>query len=241
MFDWLKKLVVPIEETKPILPPEQALEELRALVTDVVLEEVYEALDLAAETVRPEIESWVRDGNLGEYPMHASVVWLAYQDGNRGEQLAPDLRDHLDAAIHWAFQFEINNVLLGAALGALDSLSEKDRNDSAIRYFEALADVTVRRYWLMLKVRTPELLKLVGESLADYDPEQRKKMAGAFRQFSPEDADLVFEYLDVDGPGAEMFVEALPVLNDPRSEPKLRTLADSEHANVREAARRVLG
>ncbi len=244
MLEWFKKWMtravqVPLEEREPVTADE-ALVQLRQMTSDAEIDDVWTGLDENANEVRAEVEDDVDDGTLGEYPMHAAVIWLGYRDGNDEVALSERVRQRLEDACLWAFQFEENHILLGGALGALDGLSQEEREDFALQLFEKLGPESVRRFWLLLKVRSRRFLKSVSAALQSFEHHQRPRMAGAFRQFTDDEVELLLEFADLESPGAEMWVVALGACNSPRATERLEKALDHDDSDVVRAARRAL-
>lgn len=242
MLDWLKKLLPagPPPAAEPPPTAEEALTRLQTLASDAMIEEVWDGMDLHASELESVVKQRLIEGTLGRYPSHAATIWLAYQRGNR-EELADDVVvDRLEDSVVWALGFEENNVLIGGALGALDALEPSRREAMALRVFEAMGDDSARRFWLLLKVRTDAMMQVVADALEAYRPELRPKMAGVFRQFRPEDVDLLLRYYDPQSAGAAMFVEAFGAVRSEAARDVLEEATADERSEVAEAARRGL-
>jgi len=207
VFNWFKKPKETPEEP-PFGTAETALEGLIAVVSDGVIEDVWDAMDQVPDELLPQVETLIRQDRLGEYPRHCAILWHAYTLSNRGEHVAEFLKPSLEDSVYWALTFEINNVLIGGALGALDGLSDDERERLALAVFERLGASNARKYWLLLKVRTDAMLKTVAQSF-DRLPEDRAKMVGAFRQFRAEDLPLLKKYHQPGKPGFELFEIAI--------------------------------
>jgi hypothetical protein len=238
MLDWIKRLLPAPEPAAPPPTPAEALARLQTMTTDVVVEDVWDGLDLHAVELEPEVRQLLVDGTLGPYPAHAATIWLAYRRGNVGRVAEPEILDRLEDSVTWALQFEENNVLIGGALGALDSVPEERREALALAVFEAMGEGSARRYWLLLKVRTDAMLDAVSDALERYDPRRRAKMAGAFRQFQPEDVALLLRHYDADSPGAAMFLEALGATGSRQALDVVRMAVDDPRPEVARAALR---
>ncbi len=252
MLDWLKqKFRGPL--TEPV-EPDLALQQLRMVASDAVFEEVWESMDGCAASIEEDVTVAIRTGQLGEYPMHAATIWLAYTLGASGRTLPEDLCARLEGSIAWAMGFDENTVLLGGALGALDAIEPPQREATAVRIFEDAGVAKPRRYWLLLKVRGDALMTTVVDALRSftppeapdseneeyvYTPTDANRMAGAFRQFGPADFELVCRHFDLASPGAQFLVEALGSTGPPALE-LLREAAADERPAVRDAAERWL-
>ncbi len=203
MFKWFKNLNEKPEETR-FVAAEAALEGLMGVASDGVIEDVWDAMDQVPDELLPQVEALILQDRLGEYPRHCAILWHAYTLSNRGERVAEFLAPLVEDSVHWALTFEVNNVLIGGALGALDGLSDKERERLALAVFERLGKTNARRYWLLLKVRTDAMLNAVAQSFERL-PEDRAKMVGAFRQFGPEDLPLLHKYHQPGKTGFELF------------------------------------
>lgn len=209
VIKWLKSFgEKPPDIKKPT--SEEALTGLMQIASDGVIEDVWDAMDQLPEQLLSQIEQLIQEDRLGEYPRHSAILWHAYTLSNRGQGIATFLQPILEDSIHWAFTFEVNNVLIGGALGALDGLAEKDRERMALSVFHRLGDTNARKYWLLLKVRTDAMLDAVAKSFERL-PEDRSKMVGAFRQFDPNDLPLLKKYHQPDNPNFEFFEIAIHV------------------------------
>ena len=218
---------------------DEAVASLRRIGSDAVVEDVWDALDFYRDEVQPRVEAML-DEPLGEYPRHCTVLWLAYTAGNQGRIASDAVLTRVRESIVWAMRFEENQVLIGGALGALESVPEPRRNELALDVFEALGSESSRRYWLMMKVKTDALMTAVIEALEDFDESQRAKMAGAFRQFGPADAELLLRHFRPDSPAADLLVEALGATRSQEVRPALEEVADDPRDAVRGAAARAL-
>lgn len=207
MFNWFKTPKETPEET-PFVDAEAALEGLVRIASDAVIEDVWDAMDQVPDELLPQVENLIRQDRLGEYPRHCAILWHAYTLSNRGQSVAEFLKPSLEDSVHWALTFEVNNVLIGGALGALDGLSDDERERVALAVFERLGDTNARKYWLLLKVRTDAMLRAVAQSF-DRLPEDRSKMVGAFRQFRAEDLPLLKKYHQPGKSGFEFFEIAI--------------------------------
>lgn len=243
MLDWLKKLAAaaqPPDDDTPPKTPDEALTALQGIISDAVIEEVWDALDLHAAVLEGQVRTMVVSEQLGEYPRHAATIWLGYQLGKSDRRIDDALRALLTDSIVWAFGFEENHVLLGGALGALDGLSGAEREAIALDAFERLGADSLRRYWFVLKVRTDAMIAAVSEALQAYEPEMRPKMGGAFRQFTAADVATLREHYDPASPGAEMFVEAFAATRSEEVRDVLEAATEDERPGVREVAERGL-
>lgn len=244
MLKWFKKLMtravqVPVEEREPV-SAEEAIVALQQMTSDAEIDDVWLGLDENAEEVRAELEEMVEVGTLGRYPLHAAVIWLGYQRGNQGELAEDSVRERLHEACVWAFGFEENHILLGGALGALDALDADERESFALELFDDLGDESMRRYWLLLKVRSETFLARVAQGLESYDHAQRPRMAGAFRQFDDVDVERLLEFADLTSPGAEMWVVALGSVDDERTTAMLEKALEHDDPHVIKAAQAAL-
>lgn len=226
MFKWLRRLLPPSDLDEPTLSPDEAVQALQTLATDALVENVWEGLDAAPYSVRDTVRELVDSEALGVYPRHTAIIWLGYQEGNNGRLIDPELAARVEESIVWAFGFDTNNVLTGGALGVLDGLPDSDREAMALRIFRTLGPESPRRYWLLMKVRTPAFVKEVAESMRDYDVQARPKMVGAFRQFGREDFELLREIWDAEAPGADLFAEALGATGHPEARSLLQPCVD---------------
>jgi hypothetical protein len=242
MLEWLKKLLPspPREESAPPPTADEAFARLQTMASDAVVEDVWDGMDLHGDELEPRVRAHLLDGTLGPYPAHAATIWLAYRRGNAGRTADEEVLERLRESITWALQFEENNVLIGGALGALDAVPSPRREEMALTVFEELGDDSARRYWLLLKVRSDAMMKAVTRALRAYRPALRPKMAGAFRQFGPEDVDVLLRHYEPDSAGAAMFVEALGATRSPKVLDALREAADDTRPEVAEAAERGL-
>lgn len=207
MFKWFKNVNEKPEETR-FVAAEAALEGLVSVVSDGVIEDVWDAMDQVPDELFAQVETLILENRLGEYPRHCAILWYAYTVSNRGETVVEFLKPLLEDSVHWALTFEVNNVLIGGALGALDGLSDDERERLALAVFERLGETNARRYWLLLKVRSDKMLGAVARSL-DRLPPDRSKMVGAFRQFGPEDLPLLTKYHQPGKPGFDLFDVAI--------------------------------
>lgn len=255
MLEWLRQRFAGKPEVDPV-DPEEALGSLRIVTSDATFEVVWEAMDGCAPQIEEEVSAAIRTKQFGEYPLHAATIWLGYTMGAGGRRLPEDLEDQLVASIAWAMGFDENTVLLGGALGALDSLDPAAREAAALRIFEIAGPGHARRYWLLLKVRSDAMMTVVVEALtawrsesdgadpADeeyvYSPTAANRMAGAFRQFRAEDFDLVARHFDLDNAGAQFLVEALGATQSPAALELLERAAEDPRPTVSETAQRWL-
>lgn len=256
MFEWVKRLL-PRAPVTPAVSPDDAMARLCALTSDAAFEDAWDAMDSCAGAIEDEVRAALREERLGEYPAHAAAIWLGYTLGKSGRTLEASLHPHLARSVAWALRFDENTVLLGAALGALDALEPPARERLALDAFDAAGADHARRYWLLLKVRTrPFLTRVVAElqqfeppAAADGDAEDPdfaptptavNRMAGAFRQFEPEDFEALAEVFDLDSPGAQFLVDAIGSTRVPRSRPYLERALDDPRPAVQAAGRRWL-
>jgi hypothetical protein len=253
MLGWLKRRFVSDAPSVEPVDPDVAVARLRQLTSDVHFEEVWDALDTCGDAVEAQVREAISNGELGPYPMHAARLWLAYRLGVRERLLETTLVAGLEESITWALAFDENTVLLGIAVGALDSLGVSQREGVALRAFTSAGVECPRRYWLLLKVRTEAMLQAVFESLADfrpadtpdadpddegfiYTPTAANRMAGAFRQFSREDFVLLRPHFDLASPGAQFVVDAIGSTGHPDALPLLQEATSHERSAVRAAA-----
>lgn len=244
MLDWFRKLVtravqVPVDESAPVTP-DGAVAALQKMNSDAQIDDVWLGLDENADAVRAELEELVDAGSLGPYPMYAAVLWLGYRDANAGEPLDERVRSRHREACLWAFGFEENHVLLGGALGTLDGLDEAEREQFAIELFDELGADSLRRYWLLLKVRTDALLARVAVALEGFEHADRPRMAGAFRQMRAEDEPVLLKHANLDSNGAEMWVVALGACGTAEALALVESAVEHEDEHVAKAARLVL-
>ncbi len=207
MLKWLKSFSEKPPETSRSTP-EDALESLIQIASDGVIEDVWDAMDQFPQELLPQVETLIREERLGEYPRHSAILWHAYTLSNRGQEVADFLKPWLEDSIHWALTFEVNNVLIGGALGALDGLTADERERTALSVFARLGASNARRYWLLLKVRTDEMLGVVAKSFEQL-PQDRAKMVGAFRQFESRDLPLLKKHHQPGNPNFECFEIAM--------------------------------
>ncbi len=205
MLNWIKKRVGPPS------PPHVAdvLGALERLRSADQIEDVWDQMDRVQADVRDAVVKRVQEKSLPEAAYFSSVIWLAYLDGNRNRPLADFLAPLLEDAVVWALGFDENQVLIGGALGALDALDADAREAFALRVFERLGTDSVRRYWLLLKVRTEPFVRAVAGSMREFTDAERVKMAGAFRQFTPADRELLESVYTPEMKGAAFFEDAL--------------------------------
>lgn len=237
MLDWIRKFLPRPETAKPPTP-DQALTRLQMLISDAAIEDVWEGLDWHGEQLEPRVRELVDHESMGEYPMHAAILWLCYRQGLRDEVVAARRVAQLRKSIEWALRFEENQVLIGGALGALEAISPEEQTGVALDVFSALGKESARRYWLLLKVRSDAFVAEVARALEEYAPAQRPRMAGAFRQMSPDDVDVILKHHDLQSRGAAMFVEALAATGAEEALPALREALADVRPDVRDAARR---
>lgn len=207
MLKWIKSLNEKPLETS-LSTAHDTLESLVRIANDGVIEDVWDAMDQLPDVLLPQVKRLICEDRLGEYPRHSAILWHAYTLSNRGQQVADFLKPWLEDSIHWALTFEVNNVLIGGALGALDGLEVDERERIALAVFARLGRSNARRYWLLLKVRTDKMLGAVAESFEQL-PEDRAKMVGAFRQFEINDLPLLEKYHQPGNPNFECFEIAM--------------------------------
>lgn len=262
MFEFLRRLRKGSEAPPPI-DPQDALRRLAQITSDAVIEDVWDAMDQCADAIEGEVRERMLQKQLGEYPLHAATLWLGYQRGNVGAEADEALRGRLVDSIVWAFRFEENNVLLGGALGALDAIAAPERETVALHVFDELGPESARRYWLLLKVRTDEFVRHAFEALDAFartlpeppepaDPESpdfvdflerlgpRRRMAGAFRQFTADDVDVLLRHFNLENAGAEFLVSGLASTRSPRVVEQLERAAQDPRPAVRRAAEAAL-
>lgn len=257
MLDWLKRrLMPPAAPPRDPVPADEALRQLRQVVSDAAFEDVWEAMDFEPTVVEQLVRTDLEDGVLGEYPKHAAMIWLGQTLAGSGRTIDREFGSALEASIAWALGFDENTVLLGAALGALDSIDASQREDVAVRLFTEAGPTKPRRYWLLLKVRTDAMMDAVCTALGDfvpaatdgdphdedfvYTPTAANHMAGAFRQFTTDDYELARRYFDLGSPGAQFLVEALGSTQHPDATGLLREALEDERDAVSSAAARWL-
>lgn len=205
------------------------------------IDDVWDALDSNYEIVRDEVRELIVTEKVGEYPRLAGTIWLAYQLGNREEMLDEFLETNIEEAICWALQFETNHVLTGGALGALDGLPADRREAMALSIFDAMGAQNTRRFWLLMKVRTDAFVARVAEALeSDYDPADRRKVVGGFRQFTAEDVPVLRKHYDPNRPGADLFIEALGATKSPQAMDIIAGAKSHSDPSVRETAARAM-
>jgi hypothetical protein len=207
VFNWLKTPKEMPEKTT-LAAAEAALEGLVGVASDGVIEDVWDAMDQVPDELLPQVEALIRQDRLGEYPRHCAILWHAYTLSNREQGVAEFLKPSLEDSVHWALTFEVNNVLIGGALGTLDGLSDDERERMALAVFDRLGEANARKYWLLLKVRTDAMLIAVAQSF-DRLPADRAKMVGAFRQFRAEDLPLLKKHHQPGKSGFELFEIAI--------------------------------
>lgn len=204
MLKWVKQLL-----GKEPLSPEEVFGQLRRLKQDGRIEELWELMDQAPAILREEVETQVLEKGFSEVGHHAAVIWLGYQSGNRSQPVSSGVSELLEDSLVWAFPHEENQVLLGGALGALDAFEMEAREALALRVFDRLGDGAPRRYWLLMKVRTPAMLAAVAASMREFSKQEETRMMGAFRQFRPEDLENLEALYEPGMPGSKFFEEAL--------------------------------
>lgn len=259
MFKFLQRLTHGVKPA-PDVKPAEVLARLETITSDAVIEDVWEAMDHCSEEIFSDVAELVRRRASGVYPYNTALIWWAYTLGNNGDTIKKELLDSLAAAITWAFRFEENNVLIGGALGALDAVPSSHRQEVATDVFDALGDASSRRYWLLLKVRDDKFVGRVVEALDRFarklppmasdaaDPEDpafiallealepRRRMAGAFRQFGPQDATVLLKHFRLENAGAEFLIEALASTRSPQVIPALRSATVDQRPAVRRSA-----
>lgn len=205
MLNWLKKRVGVSS------PPDidGVLGMLERLNSADKVEDVWDQMDRVQGDIRDSVAKRVQEKTLPDAAHLSSILWLAYLDGNRTLPLTDFLEPLLEDAVVWALGFDENQVLIGGALGALDALDPPSREALALRVFERLGTDSVRRYWLLMKVRSEPFVRTVAESMRDFTDAERAKMVGAFRQFTREDRPLLESIYVADMKGASFFEEAL--------------------------------
>lgn len=244
-------------------PPEEVLACLSSMTSDAVIEDVWEGMDRCAADIFDEVRERVRARSLGAYPLQAATIWLAYHCADSRIEVEPWLSDRLEEAVTWGLQFEQNNVLVGGALHALDAVGPSEREAIAIAVFDALGHDSSRRYWLLLKVRSDAFVARVVDALDDFgrrhppleptdDPESaahlerlkahepRRRMAGAFRHFGEDDADVLLRHFSLENAGADLLVEALASTGAQRVVGVLEDAANDSRPAVRRAAESAL-
>lgn len=205
MMKWIKKLSRQNEPRSLDGLQKRILE----LSDDEELEELWDLMDQSTDVALPIVQDIINDSNAETLPRLSSLIWLAYTLANNGQRPADDLVKELPHAITWALRFEANNVLIGGALGTLDSLLPEEKETIALSVFDALGSASARRYWLLLKVRTDAMLAAVTASMRAFEPDERAKLVGAFRQFHENDIPLLQRHYVPGMPGSDLFEEAL--------------------------------
>lgn len=205
MLKWFKNLT---QNSQP-LSPTSLESRIRNLSDDEELEELWDLMDQAPQLALPVAQKIIADKGIAPLPRYSSLIWLAYTQANGGHRPDPHLVDELQDAITWALKFEANNVLIGGALATLDPLDPEEKEHIALNVFAALSEQSARRYWLLLKVRTDAMLAAVTASMRPFEPDERAKLVGAFRQFQHKDIPLLQRHYVPGMPGSDLFEEAL--------------------------------
>lgn len=242
MFEWLKKLAQAAQPDEPEpTSPEDAVAIWCQMASAAATEDVWDALDANYDAVKAEVRELVEEDRVGTYPRHAGILWLSYQLGNRGESLDDFLAGELEDSIVWALQFQTNHVLTGGALGALDGLEAGVRESMALSVFDRMGHDNTRRYWLLMKVRTDAFVERVAHELAEhYDPADRRRVVGGFRQFTEDDLDVLERHYDPNLPGADLFIEAFGATRSAEAMPFVAGAMGHDDEVVREAARKAM-
>lgn len=240
MIDWLKKLAREAQTAPTIGNADDAVAIWCQMTGANAIEDVWDALDAHFEAVRHEVRRMLVEDRVGEVAKRAGVLWLSYQTGNRGEALDTFLEERLEESIVWALKYQTNHVLTGGALGALDGLTPEAREAMALRVFRHFDHQNTRRYWLLMKVRTDTFVGEIARALRDYDPADRRRVVGGFRQFVEEDIPVLEAHYDPSSPGADLFIEAFGATRSPRAADYVVSALGHDEPRVREAARKAL-
>jgi hypothetical protein len=241
MFEWLKKIANSQISEPPAVSADDAVAIWCQMASASAIDDVWDALDANYEEVRDEVRELVEDDRVGDYPRFAGILFLSYQLGNRGERLDAFLEGELEDAICWALQFQTNHVLTGGAMGSLDALAPDKREQMARNVFSRMGHENTRRFWLLMKVRTDAFVGDVARELRDhYDPSDRRRVVGGFRQFTADDIPVLAKHYDPESPGADLFIEALGATRSREASELVAAALGHADPLVRETAMRAM-